>query len=365
MPRADMPTTTNTPPPARVIPAVPWLRVLLMATAITAVAVLLWEVQMRRLGLRAGDFDDGRDDWVAERRKLADGPRDAIVIIGDSRMLFDTDLAVWERLAKTRPVQLALLGSSPRPLLHDLAADAHFAGLVVIGTAELSYFGGAGAARAALRHLDAQTPAQRVGHQIYRVAARRLAFLDSNYTLFTLLERHPWPERAGVVGPYADVWKLGEFGAARQAFLWPRFEQDARLHGHARRLWLDIFTGPELEEQRIASVLAATAADIAAIRARGGDVVWIRPPSNGALLAAERKRYPRPQVWDRLLRETHCFGIHFEDYPTMQGLHAPDGSHLSRAAATAFTESYVRVLLEQAAWFEQHRNTAGAYASGS
>src|SRR5262249_14382777 len=154
---------------------------------------------------------DGRADWTVERRKVDGGPRDSVVIIGDSRILFDTDLATWQRLTGRRPIQLALMGMNAQPILHDLATDDHFAGLLVIGTAEFSYFSGdAGSVPGVLTYIKNESPSQRIGHQIHKTLSRYLAFLDSNYNLFSVLEQHDWPERKGVEGPYMDVWKIGE-----------------------------------------------------------------------------------------------------------------------------------------------------------
>ena len=61
----------------------------------------------------------------------------------------------------------------------------------------------------------------------------------------------------------------------------------------------------------------------------------------------EAQQVPRDQTWDRLLRETGAFGIHFEDYPEMRDLDVPEWSHLSRESATRFTRDYVGVLRER------------------
>ena len=80
------------------------------------------------------------------------------------------------------------------------------------------------------------------------------------------------------------------------------------------------------------------------------EVVFIRPPSDGALLAAERKRLSKADGWDRLLRETGAFGIHWEDHAAMQGLDIPEWSHLTRESATRFTRAYVEVLRRDVPW---------------
>ena len=65
---------------------------------------------MRSLGLLAGDLEDGKAGWAVERRKLEAGEHDGVVLIGGSRILFDTDLDVWEELTGKRPFQLAMPG---------------------------------------------------------------------------------------------------------------------------------------------------------------------------------------------------------------------------------------------------------------
>lgn len=356
----ERPRTVSSPPPRgleRPIPVLPWLRILLIAASTTLVLVFAWEIEMRHLGLHAGDLDDGRGYWAVERRKVDAGPRDSVVIIGDSRILLDTDLATWQRLTGRRPIQLALMGMNAQPILHDLASDEHFAGLLVIGTAEFSYFSDdAGSLPGVLKYMKTESPSQRAGLRIHKTLSRYFAFLDSDYTLFKLLERHKLPERKGVESPYVDVWKISESYDDRQSHLWDRIEHDDNLRGQAQGIWMDFFAGPAVKAETVKRVSANTKADIDRIRARGGEVVWVRPPSSGALLDIERARYPRGKVWDSLVHDTASFGVYFEDYPAMQQLRCPDWSHLSRASAIAFTDAYVRVLRERVEWLRV-RNT--------
>ena len=340
----------------RPVPVAPWLRILLLVAATTFVLLLAWETEMRNLGLRAGDIGDAPGYWAAERRKIDAGPRDPIVLIGDSRILFDTDLAVWQRLTGRRPIQLGLMGANAEPVLHDLATDEHFAGLVVIGTAEFSYFNEEEVSLPVLDYIKTESPSQRSGQEIYKTLSRYFAFLDSNYTLFTLLERRRWPERNGVEGAYKDVWKVIESYDDRQSYLWDRIERDDFLRKHAQLVWLDVFAGPTVTADKVERVIANTKADIDRIRARGGEAVWIRPPSSGPLLDIERSRYPRQKVWDRLVRDTASFGVYFDDYLTMRYLSCPDWSHLSKTSAIAFTDAYLRVLRQRFEWLSIHES---------
>lgn len=359
----ETPVTFTGPPRRgfeRTVPALPWLRIFCLAASATLLLMVGWELEMRHLGLRAGDLDDERGYWTAERRKIDAGPRDSVVIIGDSRILLDTDLATWEKLTGHRPIQLALLGTNAGPVLHDLAADEHFAGLLVLGTAEFSYFSfDAGSMPGVLKYIKIESPSQRIGQQLYKILSRYFAFLDSNYTMFRLIERHQWRERRGVDGPYIDVWKISETYDDRQTYLWDRLEQDPYLREHAQLMWTTFFTGPVVTADLVDRVSASTQSDIARIRARGGEVVWIRPPSTGPILDIERGRFPRPKVWDRLVHDSASFGIYFEDYANMRELPCPDWSHLSKASAIEFTDAYVRVLRENVEWLKNHDTLNG------
>ena len=74
------------------------------------------------LGLQAGDLDDRPSFWAEQRRRL-DGGDVKVAILGDSRILYDTDLARFESLTGMQPVQLAIAGSNALPFLEDLLSQ--------------------------------------------------------------------------------------------------------------------------------------------------------------------------------------------------------------------------------------------------
>ncbi|QWP77557.1 hypothetical protein J5226_03880 [Lysobacter sp. K5869] len=335
----------------RPVPDHPWPKIMVAVLVTTFALMLGWEMAMRNLGLAAGDLDDDRDYWVEERRRLDRSPADAVVIIGDSRILFGTELAKWKELTGRRPVQLALPATSSLPFLHDLADDERFKGLVVIGISEPSLFtDDYGRRVSVLKYLKDQSPSQRSGHYLYKEASRHLAFLDSNYKAFDLLKRLDWPVRPGVEP--LEVWKISEAYDDRQLYLWNRVATDPKLNAHARYVWQQYWEGDPASQELIDSTIAKAKVDIDRIRARGGEVVWLRAPSAGPLLAAEHQRFPRATGWDRIVRETGSFGVNFEDYAQMRNLDIPEWSHLSQAGAQAYTDAYVRVLLDRVEWLK-------------
>jgi hypothetical protein len=268
------------------------------------------------------------------------------VIIGSSRILWDSNLDVWEDMTGRRPIQLALPGTNPRQFLEDFANDEGFRDFLVVGVTPDLYFGdwpGIPQFSGLLTFWRDETPSQRFGHRVGMVLQTQLAFLDGAYALGNLVDRVPLADREGVRGPMRDVWKIWEVGPGRQHYLWPRIQTDERLREHARWVW-GPFDGKHMPDDSIARAIEQSRRDVAKIRARGGEVVFVRAPSAGLYYEHELQAVPRAKTWDPLLRATGAFGIHFEDYPEMRNLDVPEWSHLSRDSAVTFTRAYVAEL---------------------
>jgi hypothetical protein len=334
------------PVPVRDIPSRPWVKMGSTAFLLVALLLSLWEWQARtNLGLHAGDIDDSPQAW-AEQRRLADiAP---VTIVGDSRILFDTDLDRFQKLTGVRPIQTAIPGTNARALLASYANDPGFHGLLIVGLADLSYFRpeGVGLGEGYLKGFDKNDkPAQLSGLWIDRLLQHYLAFLDSDYRLSRWGPRFDHGLRAGAYGPYDDVWKISETYDRRQYAMWDRIETDPYLRDHARHAW-NLFKGPPLPASIAQAVVANSAEAVRRIRSRGGDVIFVRPPSAPELRKVEDGRLPRAKGWDRLIAGTRARGIHFDDLPAAQGLVLPEWSHLSRKCATVFTDAYVRRLVQ-------------------
>src|SRR5580698_6194582 len=94
---------------------------------------------MRTLELIPGDLGANYDLW-AELRRQVDKREVPVAIMGDSRILFDSDLDRAAQLTSVRPLQLAIAGGNGLPILENLADDPHFKGLAIVGMAETVYF---------------------------------------------------------------------------------------------------------------------------------------------------------------------------------------------------------------------------------
>jgi hypothetical protein len=317
-------------------------------SVLSAVALLTaaWEWNARtNLGLRAGDIDDSPQAWAEQRRAADAAP---VAIIGDSRILFDTDLDRFEALTGVRPVQTAIVGTNGRALLETFANDPGFHGLLIVGLAEVSYFRpqGVGIGGPYLKSFGKNDkPSQLSGLWIDRWLQGWLAFMDSQYRLSRMVTQLDRGIRKGADSPYDDVWKISETFPRRQYVMWDRIERDKYLRMHARWAWGE-FKGDPAAPRVLRAVADRSAEAVRRIRARGGDVIFIRPPSAPQLRVNEDKRFPRATAWNALLGRSRAKGIHADDLPQAQNLVIPEWSHLSRKCATVFTDAYVRRLTE-------------------
>ncbi len=90
-------------------------------------------------------------------------------------------------------------------------------------------------------------------------------------------------------------------------------------------------------EQTLDKQIARAVAAVAKLRARGVPVLFLREPSVDNYLAYEQRVFPREATWDVLLAKTGAPGIHFQDYPQLQGYTLPEWSHMTGAEADRFT----------------------------
>jgi hypothetical protein len=334
------------PVPTRDVPSRPWVKMGISVLAAVTLMTGAWEWNARtNLGLRAGDIDDSPQAW-GEARRAADYGQ--VAIVGDSRILFDTDQARFQAMTGVRPVQVAHVGTNSRTLLEHFANDPNFHGVLIVGMADVIYFGrpGIGLAATAVHNYDKNNkPAQLTGLWIDRWLQKYLAFMDSDYRLSMWLPRVDNGWRKGVDSPYEDVWKLSEVFPGRQYFMWDQIEKPGYLQTHARHAWHG-FKGPVIPPFIVQRVIAHSAEAVRRIRARGGDVIFIRPPSAPQLRVNEDHSLPRKLGWDRLLVGANAKGIHADDLPQAQNLVIPEYSHLSRKCATVFTDAYVRRLVQ-------------------
>jgi hypothetical protein len=350
------------PVPTRPVPVQPWGRILLGTVALLTLLIAGWEGYWRNFGVKPS-YRNSYGLWAMQRRRIDAGAGNATVLLGASRVYYDIELPVWEHLDGQRPIQLAFEGTSPLAYLEDLAADPKFIGRVLVGVAPDVFFSGYEYRGGAVRYTRKESPSERIGQSLsMRLIEPYLAFEDPDFSLATVLERQPWTERPGK-HVFLEPRKLGYHEADRNTYLWDKVADDPEYRALWQRIWLDSFQ-PSPDDPTPAEALkieqeqiARAARLVAQLRTRGVQVLFVRMPSNGEYLAYENRYFPRKRTWDALLTATGAPGIHFEDYPELQGYYLPEWSHMPRHEAERFTAALYGIITRD---FWGPRSTAAA-----
>jgi len=339
----------------RVIPGSSWRGITVAVVTALFIAVAAWEVYCRSLGY-APTLNNTTDLWAEARRRVQP---ESIVIIGDSRAWFDTDLGEIQRGLGKRPIQLAQPGSCPYPVLEDLAKDESFHGTIICSILPRIYLAPPGTppmdrAQKAVQRYHGQTWAQRISHELSIPLESSFAFLkQDDLTLDAMLQELPIPDRPyALVSPPLPPY-FCSIDRERRARMVEQCARPGPLRDKVRKRWARLFTplppptyiAPEKfaadMQQAIEARYHDTKACIDKLRARGGKIVFVRFPMSGPLKELEDKITPRGQTWDPLVQQTGVPGIYFEDFPELSSFECPEWSHLSAADSVEFTKRLV------------------------
>jgi hypothetical protein len=306
-----------------------WWVALLVAGLLLVGAELGW----RRRGFQPS-VKDTPELWALARAQASAGDGRAVVLVGSSR--FQGGL-VPEELAKAlggaRLVQLSINGASSLPVLEDLAADERFRGLVLCEVSPTLFFS---VAPTAVRARPAS----------YIAGYKHRPFVADWETVM----RVPFQERLVVLLSAVHPKSVLHHLLVNRTLPAPPFtqtlasrQQQSDFQGvdvtPLRQLWRQRYQsmhGKAPEPAELEALLERVSAQVDRIRARGGEVVFVRMVSSGDVRRIEDERYPRERYWDRLIARTGK-GLSFEDVPALAHFECGEDSHLDRHAAPGFT----------------------------
>jgi len=324
---------------------------------IVVIAIVAWESYLRQSGADHA-FDDGGPLWAHQRSMVYKPIDQSTVFIGSSRIKFDLDNGTWESITRDHPVQLACVGSTPLPILYDLAEDSGFKGKLIIDVTEILFFSPLPhAVESPNMYIDYYhdiTPTQRTSFVINKPLESAFVFLDKdNYSLNVLLDKLQIKSRPEILifpfGP-RDFERI-KFN--RQCYMGPKFVADTNQHNQVRAIWAFLTSldeGPIISGAPLDSLLKTVKKATDKIKARGGKVLFVRTPSTGPFWAGEQQGYPREKYWDRLLTFTDNPGIHFMDDPATNHYICPEFSHLTPSDAIDYTKHFIRILQDEHDW---------------
>ena len=331
-----------------------WLRAGVLTLFIVVSFFAGWELWLRHKGYSV-TYDDAGPLWADKRGQVYDGKDKEVVFIGSSRIKFDLDIPTWEKATGLGAVQLALQGTNPVPVLHHLAEDPSFNGKLVVDVTEILFFSQAPPnlerADKELAYYKKYTPAQKASFVIDHGLESQLVFLDQDFfSLTAMMNRLPVPKRPGVFPGLDFPWEFDKCYYSRQSGMDPRFLADTNLQNKVRGIWAMLAKmdrTPPPKGSKLDSALLAVKTDVDKIKARGGEVLFVRTPSSGPFWQGEQMGFPREQYWDRILAVTGCQGVHFKDYDAIAHFECPEFSHLKPTDAVLFTTELVRILREK------------------
>lgn len=348
-------TSNSEPEFTRPVPALAWRPVLAAVAVLTAGLTAGWELYARSAGYYPS-LNDTTDLWATQRARVTP---DSLVIVGTSRALFDLDLDVLAEGLGSRPIQLALAGSSPYPVLADLANDESFRGTVIVDIVPAMFLAPGGppmevSQKALARHRD-QSYAQLWSHHLGLVLEENIAFLkQEDLTLAQLLKRLPVPDRADArIGLRLPPWFYTVDRDRRGRMVEAAAIIGSPLNRQVTDVWLPLFSLPpppshipaekfaELMGRAMEQRFADAAAAISRLRSRGATVVFVRLPVGGPLAEREEQLVPLAAGWDRLVRENGVPAINFADHPDLNAFTCPEWSHLSATDSVEFTKRLV------------------------
>ncbi len=332
---------------------------------IVVVSMGCWELYLRTQSFHPS-YDDGQELWSDKRAMVYESSDNATVFIGSSRNKYDIDIATWKNLTGDHPIQLAIEGECPRLVLEDLANDNNFRGKLIVDVTEGLFFSSSPnnntKPKEHIEYYKTRTPAQRAGFQINHLLESQFVFLDKdNFSLNAMLDKLPLPKRKDVFAlPCPFVAEFGRVTFDRQNIMMNKFLVDTSLQNQIKGLWLffdKINKELPVSGDSLAKVLASIKTATDKIKARGGQVLFVRTPSSGWYWPNEQKNFPREKYWDKLLTYTNCPGIHFKDYPEIANFECPEWSHMSPPQAIVWTKNLIKILEEKNGWTFPNKQT--------
>src|SRR6187401_825198 len=329
----------------------------LLAFLLFIVAIASWEFYLRSDGVNNA-YDDNPALWAHSRGQVYLPKDKSTVFVGSSRIKFDLDTKTWIDLTGDIPVQLACVGSSPLPVLYDLAKDPNFKGKLILDVTEGLFFstndGNRQRPNEGLKHYHDLTPAQRASLMINKPLEASLVFLDKdNYSLNALLDKLELKSRPGVFMFPIFPRDFDRTYFDRQSSMRPAFVADTVQQNTQKGIWKLFASGPPrppLSGAPLDSLIQTVKTAVDQIKSRGGEIVFVRTPSSDFYWAGEQKKFPREQYWGKLLADTGCQGIHFMDYPETDHYICPEASHLSPRDGIDYTRHLARTLQNKMMW---------------
>lgn len=339
------------------------MTIFLVSLFVGASVLGLIEWRLRQVGV-VPSVQDSLELWSAQRTRVSSLGDRALVLVGASRMQLGMDLDTLQRTG-LEPVQLAIDGTAYMPVLEDLASDPDVTGTILVS---------ATASKLLLPEKnDAASEWVIAYNKHYRglfspaLEARIRSYLSGQSSLYASsipLDRLPaiLSGRVNVTTGFKtfhDRQQDADFSSLKM----PEYYIFNVLERFGDRLERVKFKNLSEFNQYMIDVIARMPESYAddfpvrldhvnglvdRIQERGGQVIFVRMPTDKLIWEFDNKSYPRDDFWDVFASNTPATTVHFMDYAVLQEQDLPDGSHIDQRDKKRFTGNLVKVLNEAA-----------------
>ncbi len=315
-----------------------WLLTLVFALLLGGGA----EVLLRNLGHLKSVTDD-ETLWGMELDKARSQKAD-VVFAGASRMQLGLQADYFYEKTGLRVANLTIDGCSPIPVLKYIAEETDFSGTVLVSFVAYHLLDDDQGEKSVKRiqwYKETFLGAEKINPVFNK---NILNFLQSKFVVFSancgagVLNRINRPIHIQTVS-----------SRSRRAYFREMLSEESLLDKNSPvENDIERVVGFERDElkSRWAGKVSALHGFAKMVQERGGRVILVRFPTTGSYGDGLEKMYPREVCWGSLGELTGAETIHFKDYPQLNGLECPEGSHLNYDDALKMTDGIITCLLK-------------------
>jgi hypothetical protein len=315
-----------------------WAQIWVLAIMLFFLVIVLFEGTYRYKGYQPSVRDDS-SLWSLNRMALKAHDKNAIALIGSSRTECDIQLDEFQAVYGVKPVQLAIISSSPVPVLKHFAEDENFVGTIICEVSPTMFYSG--------KFLNSPN----------RYVSKYHSFKNSPFASYdkkfvASIQNH--------VTALSSQLQLEDFLLAVLKQKWPhatnnyRPDRNRQYHKNItrkRKPDVDIPETPAYYQPitpEAEKIINDSASYVASIRKRGGEVVFAYYNCRGGAKHTEIFNYPDVVYWDTLIRKTGAKSIHSAKHPRLaEFIPDHDHSHLDYKQAQIFTKIFAEIFKER------------------
>lgn len=313
-----------------------WIYTWLMVIIMCVTSLGLYEYHLKKQGFVAS-ITNNKDLWSWYRSHLYH--KKQLVLLGASRSQIDIDVPYLKNQYPDYNVtQLSINGHYPIATLKALAHDDNFTGVVIVSM---------NAQVLESKYLDMQESY----NSYYQEEATLYKSLDAYLSGFIQAQirfLHPSLGLEEIIkfyqthNRYPDVFYTSANLDQSITTDYTKTDISALLKHFVtqkhRNYKNDPPTKPDLWKQNIKYLIDY----VAQIKQRGGQVIFVRFPTDKGHWRLDEQYYPRNQYWQLIAQEELLDTLHFKDIKGIERFDLPDSSHLDSRDAKAFTQLLIK-----------------------